>query len=91
MDPTPIPDEEIFEHHDRVVIGPPDGDPTNGMIRSIEALVCNDPVLGWTFRTRWVPTEREIERMKNGEPLWVTQWTSRMVPFAVAMTDEEDA
>lgn len=91
MDPTSIPDHEIFEGHERVVIGPPEGfEITNDTVRPIEALVAYDPTLGYTFRTRWLPTPREIERLAAGEPIWVTQWTSRMVPFDVAMTDEED-
>lgn len=88
MNPTSIPDEEIFEGHQRVVIGPPAGHDVTGDIRAVEAQVADTP-LGRCFRTRWVPTEREIERMKNGEPIWVTQWTRQMVPFDVAMTEED--
>lgn len=90
MNPTSIPDEEIFEGHKRIVIGPPPGHDPTGDIRSIEALVANTPGMGTCFRTRWVPTEREVERLAAGEPIWVTQWTPRMVVFDVAMLDEED-
>jgi hypothetical protein len=90
MDPTPIPDDEVMEDHLRVVIGPPEGtDLTNVDIRPIEALFTVDPHYGTGYRTRWVPTEREIERLKNGEPIWVTQWAKAMVPFNVSMTAED--
>lgn len=71
----------------RRMVGPPPGHDMTGDIRPVEAQV---EYVGDTFvfRTRWLPTEREIERLKNGEPLWVSQWTSHMVPFDVAMTEE---
>ncbi|MCU1488267.1 MAG: hypothetical protein JWN67_5013 [Actinomycetia bacterium] len=88
MNPTPIPDDEIFEDHRRVVIGPPAGHDPTGDIRSIEALIADTPGMGKCFRTRWVPDAREIERLAAGEPIWVTQWAPQMVVFDVAMTEE---
>lgn len=88
VDPTPIPDDEIWEGHERIVVGPPPGHDLTGDIRSIEALVSRSE-LGTRFSTRWVVTPEEAERLKNGEPLWVTQWSSRMVPFDVAMMEPE--
>lgn len=88
VDPTPIPDDEIWEGYQRIVVGPPVGHDVTGDIRSIEALVGRSD-LGPRFSTRWVVTPEEAERLKNGEPLWVTQWTSQMIPFDVAMTEPE--
>lgn len=88
MNPTPIPDDEVFEDHQRLVIGPPAGHDPTGDIRSIEALVGYTPGMGRCYRTRWVPTERDIERLQAGEPIWVTQWTFQMVVFDVSLPEE---
>lgn len=90
MNPTPIPDDEVFEGHERVVIGPPRGHDITGDIRSIEAQIAPAEFGGRVFRTRWIPTAREVERLAAGEPIWVTQWGAAMVPFDVAMTEEDE-
>lgn len=89
MRPTPIPPSEVFPGHERLVIGPPVGHDPTGDIRSIEALVAHTTDMGRCFRTRWLPTPREVERLAAGEPIWVTQWTQQMVVFDVAMTEED--
>lgn len=91
MDATSIPDDEIFEGHRRIVVGPPPGHDVTGDIRAVEALVAYEPVSHCNvFRTRWRPTPREIERIVAGEPIWVSQFTPRMVVFSVEMTEEPE-
>jgi hypothetical protein len=91
MIPVPIPaDYELAPFQRRVVIGPPDGDPT-GDIRSVEAIVeLLDDDHGRYQRFR-VLVEVEPEDWKRWglEPparparLWMMQLGSQMAPFAV--------
>lgn len=93
MRATPIPDDEVLPDHVRIVIGPPDGfdDILSSPIDPIEAIVRPDSILGPVFRTRWIPTPREIERLSAGEPLWVSQFGTGMNVMDVHMTEETPA
>jgi len=89
MEPTPIPDDEVTEGARRIVVGPPVGEEITGSIRPIEAVIEETPEMGRRFKTRWVVTPEEAQRLMEGEPFWVYQYTRQMIIFAVAMAEEE--
>lgn len=87
MRPTPIPDDEVWPGHQRMVIGPPVGEPVHGEIRPVEMLVSIDgrpPV----FSARCVLDPGDLERLAAGEPFWISLW-GHVVPFDVAMTEAQ--
>lgn len=103
MIPIPIPDSLITTDRDhldlsipgtlkRVVIGPPDGDPT-GDIRPVESLVGHDPERGliYTMLVALQPgeIERLIEMRDHGlEPaVWLSLNTDQISPFSLEIAD----
>jgi len=86
MRPTPIPDEEIFEGHKRIVMKAPQGHDPTEEIRDVEMLAgvsLGSPV----YRARIVLEDGDLERLKAGEPFWVSFW-GHVVPFDVRMTEQ---
>ena len=82
MDPTPIPTEEVWPNCERFVAMPPDGDMLNEEIRPAEMLRGLDGSLPFVA-CRLMPNERELEQLKNGEPLWLIMFVPGPIPFAV--------
>ncbi len=82
MRPSVIPDDEIFEDHARIVMGPPRGHDVTGDIRAVEMLVGPDRV----YRARIILDPGDLERLAAGEPFWVSFW-GHVVPFDVSMTE----
>ena len=85
MRPTPIPDAEIMDGHQRITVGPPVG--STG-IRPVEMLMGpgeNDSAQ-FLFRARFVLDDGDLERLQAGEPFWLTLW-SHVVPFDVALAE----
>jgi hypothetical protein len=80
--PTPIPDDEVFEGHERIVMGPPRGRDVTGDIRAVEMLRGPDDV----YRARIALEPGDLERLAAGEPFWLSMW-GHVVPFDVAMVE----
>lgn len=84
-----IPDTEILDGHERVVVGPPpDYDPT-GEVRSVEMLRSTSIIEGeeWpVHRARVVLEPGDLERLAAGESIWVSFY-GHVVPFDVALTE----
>lgn len=87
MRPTPIPDDEIMPDHRRIVVAPPEGHDVTGDIRAVEMLVTlneETPI----YRARWVFDPEDIERIANGEPVWMSLW-AHVVPFDLALVEQQ--
>lgn len=79
---TPIPDSAVWEGARRIVIGPPDGDPT-GEIRAVEAVVDRSPTTGsWVYSVRCALEEGDLDTLAAGGHVWISFY-DRMVPFSV--------
>ena len=85
-DATPIPDEEIWEGAERLVIGPPVGSDPTGDIRAVEALV-DEGSYGRRFSTRWVFTDEEITRLALGDPVYLTFYGRQMAPVLLSLLE----
>jgi hypothetical protein len=69
---TSIPSEVVWPGAERVVVGPPDGDPT-GPIRAVEAVVDVSESTGVPrLSVRCALEDGELERLAAGEHVWVT-------------------
>lgn len=80
---TPIPDEAVSAGARRVVIGPPDGDPT-GAIRSVEAVLDESSSVGVpVLSVRCALEPGDLERLAAGEHVWVSFYGGGMPPFSV--------
>lgn len=80
---TSIPDDAVWEGGHRVVIGPPDGDPT-GEIRAVEAVAemsAGVPVL--SMRCALEPGDLEV--LAAGGCVWVSFYGGSIVPFSVSV------
>lgn len=84
MRPVPISDELVWEGARRMVVGPPDGDPTNDVIRSVEALVDADD-LGPRFCILIDMEDGDLERLQNGERIWLIWHAQQLAPFSIAI------
>lgn len=81
----PIPDGAVWEGGERVVIGPPDGDPT-GEIRAVEAIVDVSASTGIRrFSMCCALEEGDLEKLAAGGHVWVTLY-GHMIPFSVDVT-----
>lgn len=69
----------------RSTIMPPNNDLDSG-IAPVEVL--RDTIGGKdVIRIRMVPEEGDLDRLAAGEPLWLTWYSSVLVPFSVAFAD----
>lgn len=89
MVPVPIPDACVPPGCKRMVIGPPDGDPT-GDIRPVEAVVGIDEVQGVTIAVLVQLEDGDLERLAETPAVWLTMWTTQIPPFAVHVADGVD-
>lgn len=88
MRPTPIPEDEVWDGGRRLVIGPPDGDPTNTTIAAVEAIVDQDE-LGTSFSMRMVLDDDDVARITAGQRIfWYVQRGEHLHPFWVGWADE---
>jgi hypothetical protein len=79
---TPIPDEAVWAGAERVVIGPPGGDPT-GDIRPVEAVKDISESTGYPrLSVRCALEAGELERLAAGQCVWVSFYGG-MPPFSV--------
>ncbi len=85
MRPTPIPDDEVWAGHDRIVMGPPAGHEVTGDIRSVEMLVDRRGAVP-VYTARIVLEDGDLERLGAGEAFYLSMW-GHVVPFDVAMTE----
>lgn len=87
MNPTPIPDEDIWEGAHRLVIAPPGGDMLHPTIRAIEALI-DVTENGKRFCCRIELDDADVERINAGERVfWYTQSGEHMHPWSVGWGD----
>lgn len=90
MIPVPIPDECVPPGCRRVVIGPPDGDPT-GDIRAVESVVGIDESTGQIRMAMLVALEPgELERLQRTPAVWLTILGDHLHPFALHVADAEE-
>jgi hypothetical protein len=81
MTPTVIEDYEIPIDGVRIVVGPPDGDPT-GTIRPVEAIVvedCGTPV----FVIKIALDKGDLERLEEKPYFWLSMVGHQLQPFDV--------
>jgi len=79
MRATPIPDNEIPEGTERMVLGPPRGSDPTGDIRAVEMV--RDTRHGHlVFRARFTLEPGDLEDLEAGHPVWVSLWGA-VVPF----------
>lgn len=80
---TPIPDEAVWSGARRIVVGPPDGDPT-GAIRPVEAILDESPSMGVpALSVRCALEPGDLARLAAGECVWVSFYGGGMPPFSV--------
>lgn len=86
MRPSIIPDEEVAALDGvRATIMPPRNDLDSG-IAPVEVL--RDTIDGAdVIRIRLLPEEGDLERLAAGEPLWLTWYSSVLVPFGLAFAE----
>ncbi len=86
MRPSIIPDEEVVAlGATRATIMPPHDDLDSG-ISPVEVL--RDVVDGVdVIRIRLVPEDGDLARLEAGEPLWLTWYSSILVPFGLAFAE----
>ena len=89
MIPIPIPDECVPAGCTRMVIGPPDGDPT-GDVRPVEAVAGIDTDRGVTIAMLIQLEDGDLERLAQTPAFWLTMWTTQIPPFAVHIADGAD-
>lgn len=89
MRPSIIPEEEaVALGATRATIMPPNDDLDSG-IAPVEVL--RDLIDGTdVIRIRVVPEEGDLERLAAGEPLWLTWWSSVLVPFSFGFAEVEE-
>lgn len=79
-----IEDHEILPGHKRITMRAPEGhDPIEGEIRDADMVATRDSI-GTVYRAKVVLEEGDLERLKAGEPFWVSFWGG-VVPFDVGM------
>jgi hypothetical protein len=83
--PVPIPDAAVPPGCKRVVIGPPDGDPT-GEVRAVEAVVgMTDD--GMRICVLVALDDGELERLAAHPAVWLTFAANQIPPFALHVAD----
>lgn len=88
MRPTPIPEDEVWDGGQRLVIAPPDNDPTNTVIAPVEAIIDQDE-LGIRFCVRMVLDDTDAARIAAGErTFWYAQRGEHLHPFWIGWADE---
>lgn len=85
MTPVPIPDECVPEGCKRLVIGPPDGDPT-GTVRPVEA-VAGLAADGVRIAVLLELEDGDLERLADHPAVWLTFMTNQIPAFAVEVAD----
>jgi hypothetical protein len=77
---APIPDAEVWAGAQRIVMAPPDNDPT-GEIRACEMVA--EIVLGHpAYSARCVLEDGDLEKLQAGGNVWITFYGGVM-PFSV--------
>lgn len=89
MNPTSIPDEEIWPGTVRYVAMPPDGDMTGDSgIAPVEMLKGLEEYHDVPFQAvRFVATPDEVERLASGEPIWLIYFMPMPIPIALEFKD----
>ena len=89
MNPTTIPDEEIWPGSRRFVAMPPDGDMTGeGGISPVEMLQGHIQE-GLPFQAvRFVATPEEAQRLAAGEPVWLVYFSPLPMPVAIEFKED---
>lgn len=89
MNPTSIPDEEIWPGTVRYVAMPPDGDMTGESgIAPAEMLRGGLDGSDIPFQAvRFVATPEEAERLASGEPIWLIYFMPHPIPIALEFRD----
>lgn len=85
MRPVPIPEHLVPDGCRRLVIGPPDGDPT-GDIRPVEALagmVDGAPRIAMLVELE----DGDLERLQKTPAVWLTMITSQIPPWSIDIAD----
>lgn len=85
MRPVPIPDHLVPPGCRRLVIGPPDGDPT-GNIRPVEAIA--GIVDGVPNVVMLIELEDgDLERLTETPAVWLTMQTGQIPPWSIDIAD----
>lgn len=85
MRPVPIPDHLVPPGCRRLVIGPPDGDPT-GNIRPVEAIA--GIVDGIPNVVMLIELEDgDLERLTETPAVWLTMQTGQIPPWSLDIAD----
>jgi hypothetical protein len=84
--PIPIPNAAVPDNCRRVVIGPPDGDPT-GDVRPVEAVVGVDEQHRLAFAMLVRLEDGELDRLREMPAVWLTMWTHQIPAFALHIAD----
>lgn len=80
---TPVPIEEIWEGHHRLVISAPDGDLT-GDIRPVEALRDDDET---TFSMKIALEPGDLEALTEHGHFWLTIMGRQLQPFSLRLPE----
>lgn len=86
MRPTPIPDAEVWEGGERLVIAGPDGDLT-GDIRPVDAMVTVDdgrPCISM----RITLDDGDLSKLASHGVFWLTIRGRQLQPFSLYVPDE---
>lgn len=86
MRPVPIPPERIWDGAERIVVGPPSGDPTDDTIRSVEVLSETVDLGGQPFNVFRVLIQLDpgdLEALQRDPHFWVSIYGAQLQPFDV--------
>lgn len=81
MRPAPIPDGEIWDGAQRIVIGPPGNDLHSG-IAAVEVLV-DQAASGPRVSARCVLEDGDLDSLAAGGTVWVSFYGQQIMPFSV--------
>lgn len=81
MRPAPIPDGEIWDGAQRIVIGPP-GNDLDSDVAAVEVLL-DQSTIGPRMSARCVLEDDDLEHLTAGGTVWVSFYGGQLMPFSV--------
>lgn len=81
MRPAPIPDGEVWDGAQRIVIGPP-GNDLDSQINAVEVLV-DQSTVGPRMSARCVLEDGDLDALAAGGTVWVSFYGGQLQPFSV--------
>jgi hypothetical protein len=85
MRPAPIPDEEIWDGAQRIVVGPPGNDLDTG-IAPVEVVVDTVQIgtsTGPRMSARCILEDDDLDMLAAGGTVWVSFYGGQLLPFSV--------